>query len=203
MLSVRFIRHGESSANAGEATGDDSAIPLTPRGHAQAQDVSQTFAESPALIITSPYQRARDTAAPTVALFPDVPLEVWPVHEFTYLDLTHLVRTTAEERIPWSIAFWERADPDHIDGPVAESYGQMIRRARAALERLSKLTVPSAAIFSHCTFMKAVHWEVQNWRGPITPETMRAFRAFIIADPIANTKGYTAHWNGRNWRVEA
>jgi len=33
MLTVRFIRHGESAANIGAATADPASIPLTPSGH--------------------------------------------------------------------------------------------------------------------------------------------------------------------------
>tara|TARA_R110000823_G_scaffold128520_4_gene256280 strand:- start:754 stop:951 length:198 start_codon:yes stop_codon:yes gene_type:complete len=43
------------------------------------------FALSPALIVTSPYTQTRQTAAPTIARFPEVSVEIWPIEEFTYL----------------------------------------------------------------------------------------------------------------------
>jgi broad specificity phosphatase PhoE len=202
MLTVRFIRHGESVANAGGITSDVSSIPLTPFGRAQALQLSQSFAAAPALIITSPYLRARDTAEPTRVRFPATPLEVWPVQEFTYLALDRFANTTSVERQPWAAEFWDRADPHRIEGAGTESYGQMIGRARAALERLAQREASPVAIFSHGTFLKAVHWEIENASHAITPETMRAFRAFNVAAPIANAEGFLAHWDGAAWRVE-
>ena len=50
--------------------------------------------------------------------------------------------------------------------------------------------------------MKAVHWEIENCSGAISPETMRAFRAFHLAAPIANAEGFIACWDGAKWRIE-
>lgn len=36
MLTVHFVRHGESAANAGNATSDPALIPLTEKGWEQA-----------------------------------------------------------------------------------------------------------------------------------------------------------------------
>src|SRR5262245_42062403 len=102
MLTVRFIRHGESLANAGGVTSLTPSIPLTALGRSQAVELSRSFTTSPNLIVTSPYLRAQDTATPTAARFPHVPLEVWPVQEFTYLALKRCFNTTSEQRQPWS-----------------------------------------------------------------------------------------------------
>ncbi|MFH7422775.1 histidine phosphatase family protein, partial [Pseudomonas syringae pv. tagetis] len=40
MKQVRIIRHGQSAANAGEATEDHATIPLTMKRVAQAQTVA-------------------------------------------------------------------------------------------------------------------------------------------------------------------
>lgn len=85
MLTVTWIRHGESAANAGGASSDPALIALTERGKAQAQAIAQSFEAAPELIVMSPFIRAQDTAAPTLRKFPGVPVEVWPVEEFTYL----------------------------------------------------------------------------------------------------------------------
>lgn len=68
-LVIKLVRHGESEANTGRMlaheTGDH-AIPLSPRGAAQARDVGarigRAFLES-AIVYTSPYRRTRETLA--------------------------------------------------------------------------------------------------------------------------------------------
>ena len=201
-LAVRFIRHGESVANAGGVTAEPSGIPLTPLGREQALAIARGLAAPPDLIITSPYTRARDSAAPTAARFPDVPLEVWPVQEFASLAFARCENTTAMQRRPWVEDHWALADPDRIDGPGAECYAALVGRVRAALARLSELKARSVVVFSHGQFMKAVHWEIANASPPVTPETMLAFRAFHLAAPIANAEGFTAHWDGARWQID-
>lgn len=86
MVTVRFIRHAESAANAGAATSDPASIPLTPRGHDQARTVSNSFGAAPDLIVCSPFLRVQQTAAaPTCAHFTAAPVESWAVQECTYL----------------------------------------------------------------------------------------------------------------------
>jgi len=84
-MRVIFIRHGESTGNAGVPCHDLGAIELTELGQEQAREVAASWIEAPALIVTSPYTRTQQTAAPTIARFPGVPVEVWPIEEFTYL----------------------------------------------------------------------------------------------------------------------
>jgi phosphohistidine phosphatase SixA len=45
--------------------------------------VAARWTEVPGLIVTSPYLRARQTAAPTIERFAKVPTEIWPIREFT------------------------------------------------------------------------------------------------------------------------
>ena len=44
MRKVRLIRHGESAANAGEASTDHARIPLTAKGVEQAYSMANSFA---------------------------------------------------------------------------------------------------------------------------------------------------------------
>ena len=83
-MRALFIRHGESTGNAGVPCHDLGSIELTERGHEQARQVAASWTQAPALVVTSPYTRTQQTAAPTIARFPGVPVEVWPIEEFTY-----------------------------------------------------------------------------------------------------------------------
>jgi len=49
-----FIRHGESTGNAGVPCHDLATIELTERGHEQARAIAVSWTEAPALIVTSP-----------------------------------------------------------------------------------------------------------------------------------------------------
>ena len=73
---IWFIRHGERMGNAGFATSDPATIPLTNLGHSQANDLSNYLNIEPSWIITSPFIRTIQTAAPTVKRFHPVTQQV-------------------------------------------------------------------------------------------------------------------------------
>mgnify|MGYP002653971246 CR=1 FL=1 len=61
-----FIRHGQSTGNAGVPCHDLASIELTELGWRQAREVARAWTETPSLIVTSPYLRARQTAEATI-----------------------------------------------------------------------------------------------------------------------------------------
>ena len=71
-----FIRHGQSTGNAGLPCHDLARIELTELGWQQARSAAASWTETPSLIVTSPFLRTEQTATPTVARFPNVPVEV-------------------------------------------------------------------------------------------------------------------------------
>jgi broad specificity phosphatase PhoE len=156
-MRVIFIRHGQSTGNAGVPSHDLATIELTDLGWQQAHEVAASWAEAPTLLVTSPYLRTQQTAAPTSERFPDVPVAVWPVEEFTYLQPARWNGTRAAERAPHLARYWKQADPTYCDGVGAESFGTLLRRAEAALSRLAALPAASLVyVFSHGQFIQAV-----------------------------------------------
>ena len=143
-MRVIFIRHGESTGNAGVPCHDLGAIELTELGQEQAREVAASWIEAPALIVTSPYTRTQQTAAPTIARFPGVPVEVWPIEEFTYLQPARWNGTRSAERMPHLERYWSAADPDYCDGEGAESFRALLRRCDAALARFA--AIPPASL---------------------------------------------------------
>jgi broad specificity phosphatase PhoE len=180
-----LIRHGESESNAGLASADPGSIPLTADGHRQAGLIARAIADAPALIVTSPYLRARQTAEPTISRFPAAGCEEWPVHEFTYLGDLHGRATTAREREPYARAYWDRADPRSAS-PGAESFAGLLRRATDFLGRLSAQEHGPVVVFTHGLFMRAVAWSLLT--GVTTPDhdQMRSFRGFANRYLIPN-----------------
>jgi 2,3-bisphosphoglycerate-dependent phosphoglycerate mutase len=185
VIRVWMIRHGESEGNAGLPSRDPESSPLTAVGRAQADQVARGFAEAPALIVTSPYVRARQTAEPTISRFPGARLQEWPVQEFTYLGELRGQMMTASERDPYGRAFWDKADPHFVSGG-AESFAGLISRASEFLGRISAQSSGPVAVFTHGHFMRAVTWSLLT--GITSPDSgdMRSFRRFANRYLIPN-----------------
>jgi broad specificity phosphatase PhoE len=194
-----FIRHGQSTGNAGIPTHDLSLLELTELGWRQARDVAETLTEMPSLIVTSPYLRTQQTAAPTIGRFPDVPVEVWPVQEFTYLQPVRWNGTVTSERMPVIERYWAEADPEYCDGEGAESFAALRIRARVTLDHLTEMDDDSLVyIFSHGQFIQAIRSLVTD-REKSDQETMRDF--WRRGNPaIANGELVRLGWTGRIWR---
>lgn len=202
MLIVRFVRHGESAANAGGSSSDPALIPLTERGQAQARAVAESFEVAPDLIVMSPFERAQDTALPTIQRFPECQVEIWPVEEFTYLAPARCANTTAAERKPWVDAFWNSADPDFEDGPGTESFSHLIQRARSVLRRFHGMT-GTVVIFGHGQFMQAARWLVVASPERINSDSMRSFIAYDLTNPITNGEMLSFDHDGQRWIYKA
>lgn len=198
MLTVTWIRHGESAANAGGSSSDPALIPLTARGRAQAQAIAETLPAAPDLILMSPFTRAQDTAAPTLRKFPEAQVEVWPVEEFTYLSPESCRNTTAAQRRPWVQAYWRAGDPDHSNGPGTESFRGLVLRAQAALRQLQGNT-GSVLVFGHGQFMQVVRWLIVLAPQQIDGAAMGSFRGFDEVNPIVNGESVCFNFDGQRW----
>src|SRR5471030_2489881 len=191
MKHVRLIRHGESAANAGEASQDHASIPLTLRGIAQAQLVALWFTKSPSLIVASPFSRAQATAMETATAFSSVPFETWPIHEFTYLEPGRCANTTVAQRRDWVEAYWAKADPAFRDGEGAESFLDFISRVQSFLNRLAEHPAQDIAAFSHGQFINAVAWLIECKPQKIDGQAMAEWREYEITNHVPNCSGYT------------
>jgi broad specificity phosphatase PhoE len=190
MPTILLIRHGESQSNAGRATSCPESIELTDRGQKEAEFVAQEIRKSyPSLdlIVTSSYTRAKDTARWTEWLFKDqgVPTKTWPVHEFTYLSTWGTRNSTAEERRPAVLQYWEQSNPSVPDGPGAESFEHFIDRVKKVKEDLDTIR-GTVAVFSHHQFICALLWLSEQSSLEINAQTMRDFRNFLDGHPIPN-----------------
>jgi probable phosphoglycerate mutase len=185
VIRVFLIRHGESESNAGLPSAGPGAAPLTAAGHRQAEQVARVLADVPALIVTSPYLRARQTAQPTVSRFPAAACQQWPVQEFTYLGGLHGRASTPREREPHARAYWDRADP-HAAGPGAESFAGLLGRTADFLSRLSAQEAGPVVVFTHGLFMRAVAWSLLTGITAPDHDQMRSFRSFADRYLIPN-----------------
>ena len=176
MKRIWLIRHGESIANAGEATQDHRNIPLSELGLKQAQSLALQSPRRPDLIVTSPYLRAQQTAMCTIGRFPDTVTGIWDcVHEFVYLAPATCVGTTSQQRRPRVINYWRKLDPDYIDGEGAESYRQLIGRIERTLSLLQRRPEQFILVFTHAQFIRNLLLVYENPGRPVE-EYMAAFR---------------------------
>jgi len=182
--TVWLIRHGQSTANIGVWSNDPNGILLTERGSVEAQAIADKIIQRPTLIISSPMQRALQTAAPTMKKWPDVPMEIWPIQEFTYLSPTTYQNTLVVERKNLVPNYWKRANPLYCDGDQCESFSNFIQRVEAFQKDL--LTKHGfLVIFGHAQFFKALLLGMQHGFS-ITSAGMTLFRKWEIADPMLN-----------------
>ena len=194
-----FIRHGESTANTGLASADVASIALTERGEGQAGQLAREWTEAPSLIVTSPFQRTRQTAAPTIARFPSVPVETWDIAEFTYLQPARWNGTRSAERMPHLERYWQDADPDYCDGEGAESFATLLRRCETALDRLAAMPTDSLAyVFGHGQFIQAARAIVADAHMDDRAK-MRAFWRKGEPPAIGNAERIGFRWTEDRW----
>ena len=166
---IYLIRHAESVSNAGGKTMSDQENPLSETGRQQSVDLLQRIPEKPDLIIVSPYSRTQQTAEPLIGKYPDVPVEIWNVQEFTFLDTLRCKDTTHEERRIYREEYLSKNDHDFVHGTGAESFNQMLQRVDDALDRLKKMDENKfIVIFTHGHFIRATL--ARNERKNVTIE---------------------------------
>ena len=180
-----LVRHDESAANAGAVTADPASIPLTEAGRDQARAIATMITRRPDLIVVSPYLRTRQTAAPSLERFPDVPVETWPVQEFTYLSPGRCVGTTAAQRRPLVEAYWQRCDASAVDGEGAESFTAMLQRVRALRERLATHPAGFILVFMHGQIMQGLRL-LTLYPDLDDQMLMARFLAFDRQEPVRN-----------------
>ena len=195
-----FIRHGQSTGNAGIPCDDLGSIPLTELGWAQSREVAASWTETPDLIVISPYLRTRQTATATIERFPNVTVEVWPIEEFTYLQPSRWNGTRSTERMPFLERYWKDADPEYWDGEGAESFSALLRRGEATLDRLAfHPNATLAYIFSHGQFIQAVRSLVVDSKRS-DQEKMRKFWRKGEPPAIANVEKIELQNEAGGWR---
>jgi len=177
MIRVWLIRHGQSESNAGLPSQEPGSSVLTALGLWQAGQVASGFRQAPALIVTSPFRRARQTAEPSIKRFPEAASEEWPVQEFTYLSDLRKRAMTSAEREPYVQAYWDRSDPREASGG-AESFADLVGRSRDFLGRLSTQPSGPVAVFTHGLFIRSVAWSLVSGVTVPSGSDMRDFRRF-------------------------
>jgi broad specificity phosphatase PhoE len=186
VTKIILVRHGQSVANSGGRTADHDMNPLTELGRAQARGLLERLSCKPTLFVVSPFLRAQQTAEPLRERFPDVPVEEWPIYEFTFLEPSQHRGTNEDDREPHVAAYWEREDSSYVAGPGAESFISFLDRAREAIRRLiTRNPGGCVVIFTHGYFMQAFRL-VLLFPNATDSDLMANFRRFHFVNLIQN-----------------
>lgn len=199
MSVICCIRHGQSASNAGLVTRYPDSIPLTGLGVRQAGFVAAAFPMAPALVIVSSFDRATQTSMPLRHRFPQAPVAVWPVQEFSYLAPNRYSGTRREDRAPAVVAYWRRLEPDFRDGDGAETFREFWLRVEAFLEGCRGLR-GLTAVFSHGQFLRGVMLRLLLGSVPLC-EAMCRFRSFRLAIALPNAASFSLTLSRRCDRV--
>jgi probable phosphoglycerate mutase len=188
---IILVRHGQSVTNAGGRAADQVSNALTELGRAQARQFAQALDCKPTRIVVSPFLRAQQTSEPLRQRFPDVPVEEWPVQEFSFLNPALHRGTSEVDRESHVVAYWQREDPAYSNGPEAESFTSLLDRARETIRRLADRRLATRdvggciVVFTHGFFMQAIRL-VLLFPNATDAELMANFQRFHLFNLIQN-----------------
>ena len=201
---IWFVRHAQSTTNAGGVTIEHAQIPLTALGRAQAATLAEILAlqVQPKQVLTSSYLRAIETARPFCKATGCQP-ETHPLlHEFSTFDPALLEGMMGEQRRPIAQAYWQQADPEARHGPGAETFLEFEARVAGFLELLPALP-DRTVLFGHGMWFGLLCWKLLGFSAQ-NAEGMRAFRRFQMALPLPNGAVYTLEQtNSGGWHLQA
>jgi broad specificity phosphatase PhoE len=153
-LTVHFVRHGESVANACDRTGEPRPKDwdrLSERGWEQARGLGRRLGgHDLELIVSSTMTRARETAE-GIAEVLDVPVAVDPdLHEYRQSDAFYATMPPVADL--GMLAWMPDAPRDHAE-PGAESFDEAVARVYRARERLEERAGQRIVVVSHFNFL--------------------------------------------------
>lgn len=201
--SVLFVRHTQSTANAGGPTMAHEAIPLSQAGKLQAEELSALLPEAPSQIWVSPFLRALDTAAPYCARVEKAANTLADLREFDAIDPALLQGMMGAERRPIADAYWGRGDADERMGARAETFREFESRVDAVRRHQLPRFADGAVIFGHGQWIAMLMWRMMDF-GIANGQGMKSFRRYQMGMPMPNGAAYrfTEIVPGR-WEVRA
>lgn len=202
MRTITFVRHGQSTANLGAVTVPHPDIPLTLLGQAQAQLLASSLPTQPALVLASPYLRARDTAQPYCQQWGMTARMEPLLHEMDAIAYEGIAGMDGEQRMAVAARYWEAADPDLRTGTEVETYAEFGQRVQQFRSEQLPLLPDRSVVFGHGLWMAMLCWQLSGfaWEGR---QGMQAFKRFQTGWPMPNGASYRVQGDGQMpWSVQ-
>jgi alpha-ribazole phosphatase len=136
MLSITFVRHGQTDCSRTDSFCGAVDVPLNAAGHAMARAIADAFQQRPwAAIYSSQLQRARDTAAPLAEQL-GMAVQIEPgFREISYGEWDGMLSSEVEHLYPVQFKAWSE-NPALSPPPGGESALEIERRAIAAVDAI-------------------------------------------------------------------
>ncbi|MDI9333831.1 MAG: histidine phosphatase family protein [Cytophagales bacterium] len=201
MKTITFIRHGESTANAGGITMAHDIIPLSSQGERQAQALAPLLPTTTSKVLASSYQRAQQTAMPYCERI-GATLELHPLlHEFSTIDPAMLAGMDGAQRKPFVEEYWRESSLTRRMGEHAETFEEFELRV-AAFIPVMKTLPDKTVIFGHGMWTAMLIWQLMGFTCKDVLG-MKAFRRFQIGLPMPNCAVYRLVGSeGDSWRAQ-
>lgn len=188
MKTIFIVRHGQSTANAGQASNNPALIPLTATGVQQASDLAQLLHWRASSVITSHYERAKDTAQPYCDRWQIEPTREPLLHEFVTLSPALVMDQDMATRMPQVNDFWARADVNYRHGADSESFADLSQRVARVRQTLDQYQ-DGSMLFGHGLWFALLIWQMQGFSTD-DGHAMQAFRRWQLALPMSNCAVY-------------
>lgn len=135
-MRLILVRHGETESNRERLTLGRADVPLNERGRLQAAALASAFSTPPAMIYSSPLQRASETAR-AIAVATGAKLLIEPdLVEMDVGEMEHFTREKLRATYPEFLATWLSAAAGDARMPGGETLREVQARAWAAVERM-------------------------------------------------------------------
>ncbi len=200
--TLYLIRHAQSQANAGGITLENTVVPLTELGERQARTLAPLLPVTQATIWSSPFKRARDTAAPycermqqTASIYDDL-------KEFETVDTMQARGGPCAEREAIVARYWLESDPDQRTGPGAETFREFHQRVAQVRAQFLPTLPDGTLIFGHGMWMGMLFWQMWGFEK-IDHPGMMLFRRFQLGFPTPNACVYSVSHRGlHHWAIK-
>lgn len=199
--NIFFIRHGQSTANAGGLSVESKKVPLTDKGELQAQLLAENFLHVPSEVIVSEFCRAQQTAAPYCAKH-EQKSRIEPLtNEFETLSFELIEGLYGEQRRQLVETYWREMAPDGVTGPLAESFLNFAGRVKSFRVDILPQLPPNSVCFGHGMWFAMLVWQIMGY-GWESFMAMKAFRRFHLGLPLPNAMIYELSGSdGHNWHI--
>ena len=180
--SIYFIRHGESTANAGGITIEHNAIPLSENGLSQAKLIADKLDIKPSMVLVSELIRTQYTAQPFCEKH-QIVAQVEPLlNEFSVISYELIAGMSGKERRPLADAYWSEANVNKRMGVEADTFLEFDARVNGLMSKLNSFP-SNTVIFGHGIWFGLLVWKLYGF-GTTSSSNMKQFRRFQSGLPL-------------------